>query len=136
MISKYNYYNLNNIKPKFYLLGMLLILLIIVLIIILNCKIYDSSTYYAVYQDGYLNINVMLDDTDTIIKGEYLKIENDKYNYNINKISELLVDNINYVNYQQFQIDIDKDFLENEIIKIIFLGNKQRIINKIWHVIV
>ena len=96
-----------------------------------SLKIYSSKQYYGIYNDGYISINIDITNSDTIKKSNYIKINNNKYSYSISDISSLMADEINNINYQNYKIYINESFKENEIVKIDFFYNKQRIIKKL-----
>ena len=103
---------------------------------ILACALftYDRYTTYGVVKNNIIAINSSANNSDAVIKGDYLLINNKKYIYKILTISDLQEED--YVNYQIFNIDIQaNNFLENQVLTITFYYNKQRIIQKIINII-
>jgi len=132
MQLSYDY--LLNIKYKrFGLIFIIILLLIILLILGFNIKTYNTYQIYGVYQNNYLAVNVPIIDSDAVLNGLYLKVNNDKYDYKIDRISSLeYYDN---VNYQTYYLNLTNNYQENEILKITFYYKKQRIIRKIFELI-
>ena len=128
-----NYYSLKSISfNKFWFLSIIFILLIVIIIFLTIVKIYSSITCIGIYQEGYLNISVDINNSDTVINSDYIMIDNKKFDYKILEISSYQVDPINNLNYQIIRIEVKKEFIENEIKEVKFYFHKQRIIEKIW----
>lgn len=107
-----------------------LILIIITILTLLSIKIYAYDTYltYGVY-DNCLVVNVPTNNSDSVLKGNYLQVDNKKYTYKVKNISELQYQN--EINYQTYEIIIDEKYKTNEVKKITFFYNKEKIIKKI-----
>lgn len=136
MHTKYNYYNLINLKPKFqFLINIILILTILTLFVSINVKIFSKKNFYAIYLDGYLYINVDINNSDIINQGKYLKIDDDKFEYKITQISELQLDEINSINYQTYKIPFDKQLINNEVKQITIYYDNNYLYKKIWQLI-
>lgn len=129
-----NYYELLNIKYKNHIIIYLILIIIFILLIVsLNIDSYDEYKTYGVYKNKTLIVSIPVINSDNLLTGKYLQINNKKYNYEINKISDLYVEN--YINYEDFEINIEKSFLENEVVEITFYSNKEKMIKKIKRVI-
>lgn len=136
MHQKYNYYNLINLKPKFQVLTIIiLILMILSLFVSVNIKVFSKKDFYAIYLDGYLYINVDINNSDIINRGKYLKINDDKFEYKIAQISELQLDEINSINYQTYKIPFDKQLINNEVKQITIYYDDNYLYKKIWQLI-
>ena len=125
-----NYFWLKTIPYKNYLLiftisGILLILLFLSF----NLKAYSSFTVYGVFQKNSILIPVDLKNSDIIVKGNKIKIDNNVYQYKIKQISEIYTKDTN--NYQNYQITTNLNLRENEVKKITFYYKKERLIKKI-----
>lgn len=128
-----NYLQLLSIKYKHFFLSFIIsIIIIITLILSFFIKTYSSYRIKGVYQDDLI-VSVPLENSDAVNKGEYLTINQQRYSYNIKSISEIQV--LNYINYQDYIISVDKIFKKNEVIEITFYYKKQRIIQKIIDII-
>lgn len=136
MHTKYNYYNLINLKPKFqFLINIILILTILTIFVSINVKIFSKKNFYAIYLDGYLYINVDINNSDIINQGKYLKIDDDKFEYKITQISELQLDEINSINYQTYKIPFNKQLINNEVKQITIYYDNNYLYKKIWQLI-
>ena len=72
------------------------------------------------------------------IDSKYVKIseenvKNEEYSFKINSISNLLSEN--YQNYQIYTLKTNINLKENEVVKITFYYNKEKIIKKIFKII-
>jgi hypothetical protein len=130
---KYNYYNIINIKPNNHLL---LIAITSILLLIIGCllyvEIYDTKTFYAIANDGILNLDIEIDNSDTVINAQFIKIGDKYYKYRIVNIGDVEVDANNFINYQTYSLIVNRSFQNNEVNKVTFYYNKQRIGLKIW----
>ncbi len=126
-----NYQDLLNIKLKKYPLIIVTLVLIIFVIFVLNIKIYSVYESILYCAEGKYFINIPIKDVDKINNANYVMVNNQKYDFKILNISELLIDEINLINYQKYQISMPKKLLENEIVKIKVYYQEERIIKKI-----
>ncbi len=114
-----------------------LILGVILLLIILASLFSSYDTYYTygTYQNNSFYIDIPIDNSDAIKNGYFLKTPKETYEYDIKEVSELK--NYNDVNYQTYIISFPskEKYINNEIEKITFYYKKQRIIVKIFNVI-
>ena len=131
-----DYDSLLNIKIKYGLIYVMLAFLLLIWgIIILNKEYYDTYKISGIVEDSIIYLNVPLDYSDTLKKGEYLKIDNIKYDYDILEISGLEVDTVNYINYQTFALKIDAEVLNNEVLTITIYYNKEKNYQKLKRLI-
>ena len=127
-----NYQRLLNIPYKNYF-GLIIVvgLTIILTIYIATKSLYDRLDLLAVSNGRNLVLAVPIEYSDTLTKDAVLNINKTKYNYAIESVSELLYDEVRQINYQNFIITIDKKYPLNEIVKVTFYYNKERIIQKV-----
>lgn len=128
-----NYTFLLKIKYKnSILLFVISILVILIVLLSFLIKTYTSYSLLAIY-DEYLVVSVPIENSDAVNKGEYLTIDNQKYSYEIKHVSKWQVKD--FINYQDYYLKINKSFNKNEVIKVTFFYEKQRIIEKIIAII-
>lgn len=129
-----NYYNLSKIKVHYNYIGYIVFITMIITIILSSfLSTYDTYTMYGVYNEGFLEVSVNIENSDAVDKGAYFEYENKKLNYQILDVSGLNIEN--NTNYQTYKLKINKEFKQNKIIKITFFYNKERIITKILRII-
>lgn len=127
-----NYEELLNIpyKPWKLLITMTIIIIICGLIII-NIEIYDVYNTYAYYKEGNIVLNIPINYSDTILNGEYFKIDDEKSDLEVLYVSDILIDTDTLVNYQEVIIASSKNYPENLIINISIYYNKEKVLDKI-----
>lgn len=106
-----------------------LFLLIIFLVWFSNKSYYDTYKIMAISDTNYLYLNVPLDYSDTLNNGDYLKINDKKYLYEIIDISDIEV--VENINYQVFTIKVEEEFKNNEVVNVVIYHNQEKIIKKI-----
>ena len=114
---------------KHFVLAFIIIIILISLVISCQIKAYSSFKTYGIYIDNHLYIDIPINNSDAVQKGEYLKIDDEKYAIEIEEISDLQVEGS--INYQTYSLKSFKEFKNNEVVEITFYYNKQRIIKKI-----
>ena len=127
-----NYEELLNIpyKPWKLLITMTIIIIICGLIII-NIEIYDVYNTYAYYKEGNIVLNIPINYSDTILNGEYFKIDDEKVDLEVLYVSDILINTDTLVNYQEIIVSSAKDYPENLIINISIYYNKEKVFDKI-----
>ena len=127
-----NYEELLNIpyKPRQLLITMTIIIIICGLIII-NIEIYDVYNTYAYYKEGNIVLNIPINYSDTILNGEYFKIDDEKSDLEVLYVSDILIDTDTLVNYQEVIVASSKNYPENLIINISIYYNKEKVLDKI-----
>ncbi|HIS11989.1 MAG TPA: hypothetical protein IAB40_02635 [Candidatus Onthocola stercoravium] len=127
-----NYEELLNIpyKPWKLLITMTIIIIICGLIII-NIEIYDVYNTYAYYKEGNIVLNIPINYSDTILNGEYFKIDDEKSDLEVLYVSDILIDTDTLVNYQEVIVASSKNYPENLIINISIYYNKEKVLDKI-----
>lgn len=127
-----NYEELLNIpyKPWKLLITMTIIIIICGLIII-NIEIYDVYNTYAYYKEGNIVLNIPINYSDTILNGEYFKIDDEKSDLEVLYVSDILINTDTLVNYQEIIVSSAKDYPENLIINISIYYNKEKVLDKI-----
>lgn len=119
-----------NIKYKLHSAFFIMILLGIILTVYLfNCEIYEVYNIYGYIKNHNLVLNIPIEYSDTITNGEYLIINEKKYNYNVSDISEILLNN--NINYQEITLKLDNNFLENQVLKINIYYAKEKVLKKV-----
>ena len=124
------------INIKYHLYHVFIIITIIVLIIsiyILNIKVYNAFNTKGYIKNNKLVLNIPIENSDAIINGKYLKIDNIKYNYEIENISEILLSN--NINYQEVILNIENDFKENTITDVTIYYDLEKVATKIKRII-
>ncbi len=113
------------------ILGVILFLIIIASLV----SSYDTYYIYGTYQNNSFYLDIPVDNSDAIKNGYFLKTQNKIYEYDIKEVSELK--NYNDINYQTYVITFptQEKYINNEIEKITFYYKKQRIITKIFDII-
>ena len=131
---KSSYYFLQNIKYKN---NLFLIIFLGIFIILINLsfflEIYSYFNTYGIYENGFIKVNILLENSDNITLSDKMKIKNEEYSFKINSISNLLSEN--YQNYQIYTLKTNINLKENEVVKITFYYNKEKIIKKIFKII-
>lgn len=127
-----DYHTLLNLKIKYFIWCFItLFFFLIITMEILNIKYYDTYNCLGLSHDSLLYLNVPINSPDTIINGEYLKIKDELYSYEILSISDLNFDSVNNINYQIYEIKIKETFKENELVNITFYANQEKLWKKI-----
>lgn len=118
---------------KHILLIILFIIIITSFVISFNTKAYSSYKTYGIYLDNHLYVDIPIDNSDAVKKGSYLKIDDEKYDIQIEEISDLQVEG--NINYQTYSLKSFREYKNNQIVEMTFYYNKQRIIKKIINLI-
>lgn len=130
-----NYDELLNIKYKVYNGFLVLIILGIILTIYLfNNEVYDVYNTFGYINNDNLILNIPIEYSDTVVNGEYLMINDKKYNYEILNISEILQSN--NINYQEVTLKFENQFLENMVLNTNIYHTKEKVFTKIKKIIV
>ena len=108
---------------------------IIVFISVLNIKVYDVYNTYAIYQNSHLILNIPINYSDTITNAEYFKIDDEKYEFEVLSVSEILVDTNAMINYQEVIISYDKVMPENTIVNVSIYYDQEKVLEKIKNLI-
>lgn len=131
---KSRYYYLQNIKYKNNLF-LIIFLGIFIIFIILSffLESYSNFNTYGIYENGFIKVNILVENSDKLILNNKMEINNNEYSYKIDNISNLLNDN--YQNYQVYTLKTNINLKENEVVQITFYYNKEKIIKKILKII-
>ena len=130
-----NYDELLNIKYKVYNGFLVLIILGIILTVYLfNNEVYDVYNTFGYINNENLILNIPIEYSDTVVNGEYLMINDKKYNYEILNISEILQSN--NINYQEVTLKFENQFLENMVLNTNIYHTKEKVFKKIKKIIV
>lgn len=129
-----SYNELINIKYHLYHIFIIITAIVIIITIyILNIKIYSAYNTKGFIKNSKLVLNIPIENSEVIINGEYLVIEDKKYNYEIENISEILLSN--NINYQEIILNLKNDFKENSIIETTIYYDKEKVATKIKKII-
>ena len=127
-----NYEELLNIPYKPWKLFITMTIIIIICgLIIINIEIYDVYNTYAYYKEGNIVLNIPINYSDTILNGEYFKIDAEKSDLEVLYVSDILIDTDTLVNYQEVIVASSKNYPENLIINISIYYNKEKVLDKI-----
>lgn len=125
-----NYYKLKIIKYKNNVIIIIFVgIILIVMILLLFLKSYNSYVTYASFNGENFIVPIKLENSDIISEAKILKIDDKTYNFSISNISEIF--NENYINYQNYEINVPLKLKNNEVKKITFYYKKERMIKKI-----
>lgn len=94
--------------PKVYSIG--IILIVILLIITYIIFTYKYQSYYITYGkvvDNKLEVLMPLEDAKYLKSNSLIELDNKSYNYTINSISNDIVVDASYKNYQVFYLNIN-----------------------------
>lgn len=131
-----NYEKLLNIPYKIFRVFLIIIAIsIIVFISVLNIKVYDVYNTYAIYQNSHLILNIPINYSDTITNAEYFKIDDEKYEFEVLSVSEILVDTNAMINYQEVIVSYDKVMPENTIVNVSIYYDQEKVLEKIKNLI-
>ena len=128
---KVNYSKLENmyqINYNFVLIGIVIaLLLFIILSSIINVT--HTVSFYGIYSNGTLQfkINYML--SDVVKNGEYLTFNNEKTKYEIINYLDYEIYNDNV--YQNIELKVDKNFIDNEVGLVKIHYHKEKLISYI-----
>ena len=127
-----NYEELLNVPYKTGKIFIIITIFIIVgILVILNVEIYDVYNTYAYYREGNMVLNIPINYSDTILNGEYFKIDDEKVDLEVLYVSDILINTDTLVNYQEIIVSSAKDYPENLIININIYYNKEKVFDKI-----
>jgi len=111
---------------------LLIIILFIILIIVISfIETYDSLELISYYEDNSYKIIIPISEKDKL-KESYILYKENKYKIYDVKYSEPIYDNDNYFYEVEFKSDL---ILEENIVSIKIINNKQRILKKIKNII-
>lgn len=127
-----NYLDLINIKYSCKKgLFVLTTVFIIVLVYVLNLNMYESFNTYGYVQDELLNIKISIQTPDMLTNLKYIKIGSNNYKVEIKEISDMLLDEENFINYQMVKMKIDERLNDNQVFKIGIFYNEEKVYKKI-----
>lgn len=127
-----SYHELLNMKYKSYGFGIVLsLILILVLIFLQNYEVCDIYNTYGYYEEGGIKFSLPIAHSDIINRIEGIKIDNQDYEYQNISISKILLDQNTLVNYQEIFMQVNGDFIDNQVLKITIYHNKEKIRKKI-----
>ena len=110
---------------------LIIILFIISILVISFIETYDSLELISYYEDNSYKIIIPINEKDKL-KESYILYKENKYKIYDVKYSEPIYDNNNYYYEVEFKSDL---ILEENIVSIKIINNKQRILKKIKNII-
>ena len=125
--------------PKILLIWLILLSFIIAVLIIIN-HCFKFNSYYQVkgiVKDNLLSVYILVDDLKNITGNNTVYIENDKYKYKVASMKEEIISN-NALFYKEVLLHIDlkdKNFIDNNIIKVKFIVKEMTIFDFIFDLI-
>lgn len=108
-----------------------------ILIINNTLRLKDYYQVTGIIEEGYLNVLVFIEDVEKVIDNDWIYIDNEKYNYEVERISEDYIQEGNKI-YQNLFLQIDlkeKYFIENRVIKAKFIVKERTILEYIFYLI-
>ena len=126
-----NYRDLLNIKYsiKYYFL-LLILLFILLFIFISNKKIMDVYQTIGYVKDNNILINIPISNT-MLSSLDNVTIEDNKYYKNDLVVSDILLDEINLINYQEIEIGLNNDIDDNLVVPVTIYYNEEKVLTKI-----
>lgn len=116
---------------KYYIVLVLFIILTLLSIYICHESLYDRLDLTAISDGENLIVAVPVAYSDTLKTGDTVVISNQNYHYTITSISDIEANLMQQINYQNFTIKINNQYPQNQILKITFYYNKEKIIKKV-----
>ena len=129
-----------NIKPlAIYNVGIIALVFIFCLCFSLfKYEIYALENAKAIYlsEGCQIQINLSVEDTKKMLVSKQIQVDGSMFEYSVVEISDILVDPVNYLNYQTILINLKNncgDWNNNQVLDIVIKYNKEKVIKKIWH---
>ncbi len=123
--------DLINLTPQNKLYSVVVIITVIFMCYLFTVDIYTIFITKGYYKDNMLYMSIEYNDTSKVNDAVVMSINNDKVKFTINNISEIKLDEYNLVNYQDYIIDLDKQYKNNELLDIKMYYNKERVYKKL-----
>ena len=123
--------DLINLTPQNKLYSVVVIITVIFMCYLFTVDIYTIFITKGYYKDNMLYMSIEYNDTSKVNDAVVMSINNDKVKFTINNISEIKLDEYNLINYQDFIIDLDKQYKNNELLDIKMYYNKERVYKKL-----
>ncbi len=100
-------------------------------------KVRFSYPIKAIYQEENQVLEILwpYEKIDEIIKIEKWKQNEIEHPFEIINISEIEVDEINKINYQTIEIKCEEKLIQNQIVPIVLLDKKEKLIKKIIKIV-
>lgn len=129
---KINYYKLQNLSQlNFYKIIIFIILnLLILLIMGYFMSTYDKVSFSAIYNNNILTIKINNKLSDTLKNNKYIVFNDVKTKYKILEYGEYEI--IGNEIYQEVNLSVDKEFINNEVGIVELYYDKQKIIKYIF----
>lgn len=123
--------DLINLTPQNKLYSVVVIITVIFMCYLFTVDIYTIFITKGYYKDNMLYMSIEYNDIPKVNDAVVMSINNDKVKFTINNISEIKLDEYNLVNYQDYIIDLDKQYKNNELLDIKMYYNKERVYEKL-----
>jgi len=126
-----NYNKLQNLSQKKYYIVIIIVFLSLLLLISISCVIdtYEKFSVYGVYNNNILKIKINNKLSDTLKNNQYIKFNEQKTTYKILSFGEYeIIDN---EIYQEVNLAIDDNFINNEVGLVELYYDKKKIIKYI-----
>ena len=123
--------DLINLTPQNKLYSVVVIITVIFMYYLFTVDIYTIFITKGYYKDNMLYMSIEYNDIPKVNDAVVMSINNDKVKFTINNISEIKLDEYNLINYQDFIIDLDKQYKNNELLDIKMYYNKERVYEKL-----
>lgn len=111
-------YSINNkdyllsLKPSYKIVPLFVLLLLIISILTISCfKTYDvfnTKGYLKCEEKCNIVLGINIEDVNRVLQANYIKINNEKINYQNIKIGDIQIDEINKINIQNVIIEVDQ----------------------------
>lgn len=124
--------------PNILVIWGIILAFITIFILIINhyFKIIDYYQIKGIVKDNSINILVPIDRVNSIVDNDFVYVNSKRYTYKVKEISNIINENNNF--YQNIILDInliDKNFIENNIMEVKFIINKETILKYIYNLI-
>ena len=127
-----NYEKLLNIPYKTYHIFFIIVTgIVITFLILINIEVSDVYNTYGYIKEGSLVLNIPITYSDTILNGDYLKINEKNYAIELVSISNILIEPNNYTNYQEITLRINDSYPENIVVNASIYYSKEKVLTKI-----
>lgn len=127
-----NYEKLLNIPYKTYHIFLIIVTgVVIAFLILINIEVSDVYNTYGYIKEGSLVLNIPITYSDTILNGDYLKINEKNYDIELISISNILIEPNNYTNYQEITLRINDSYPENIVVNASIYYSKEKVLTKI-----
>ncbi len=128
---------LRSIKPKYYLLVYFILICILVIFISMfifkSYDVYNAKAYYNCDDKCTLDVSINYLDVNKVNNIDLIKLNKENIQPKNISVSDIMIDEVNKVNYQIVSYEVDKldDIILNTFIDVKLYSKEELIINKI-----